>query len=120
MRSATGWSGMDPRPRKRIVGSQGWWKAQHRRKTGRCSLCRRTAKTSWHHLVDRSLGGDDIEVNLIELCGGGTTGCHGDITGWLKDARCRLREKLTVEQMRYMAERKGPDWVDRYYPKEKA
>ena len=108
----------DPKPRKRIVGSRAWWEAQQARKSGRCALCRRKAKTSWHHLVDRSLGGDDAGENLVELCGDGTRGCHGEITGWKGEARPRLRSILNDEQIGYITQRKGQYWLDRYYPKE--
>lgn len=108
----------DPKPRKRIREGKTWWQKQQRRKAGRCSLCRRTTKTSWHHLVERSLGGDDLEVNLIELCGDGTRGCHGDVTMRLRDARARLRRILNAQQIGYIIERKGRDWIDTHYPKE--
>lgn len=41
-----------------------------------------------HHVLSRSLGGDDVRENLVPLCGDGTSGCHG----WVEenvDSVCR-------------------------------
>lgn len=108
----------DPKRRRRHVETPGWWKKQQRRKTGKCVLCRRTRKTSWHHLVPRSQGGGDVEENLVELCGDGTTGCHGDIEARRRGARHHLRSKLTVAQTAYIIGRTNRDWIERHYPTE--
>ena len=42
----------------------------------RCRRCRQPAE-SIHHRLPRSRGGDDSPLNLVALCGSGTTGCHG-------------------------------------------
>ncbi len=36
-------------------------------------------KGSVHHIVPRSLGGDDVPANFVCLCGSGTTGHHGKV-----------------------------------------
>jgi 5-methylcytosine-specific restriction endonuclease McrA len=47
-----------------------------------CRLCRSWAlPAGLHHIVPRSLGGDDVAANLVLLCGTGTTGCHGHVFG---------------------------------------
>lgn len=50
--------------------------------TGRCAVCGRLA-TNRHHVVPKGMGGCSAEVEdripKIELCGSGTTGCHGDV-----------------------------------------
>ncbi len=48
---------------------------------GRCQLKIPSVCTQWatnrHHRKLRKHGGTDEPVNLIDLCGSGTTGCHG-------------------------------------------
>lgn len=49
------------------------------RSGGRCEGCRCCTATSWQHRVKRGQGGSWSPSNGIDLCGSGTTGCHGDI-----------------------------------------
>lgn len=41
-----------------------------------CVLCGAVLPVSLHHIYNR----DDIEENLVMLCGDGVSGCHGAIT----------------------------------------
>lgn len=43
-----------------------------------CALCGATWPTTLHHISNKPR--DDLEANLVMLCGSGTTGCHGKIT----------------------------------------
>lgn len=47
-----------------------------------CEVCWRALSTNTHHRRPRGMGGSkdpvtDSVVNLLRLCGSGTTGCHG-------------------------------------------
>lgn len=43
-----------------------------------CVLCLETFRLSLHHIHNKPR--NDVEANLVMLCGDGTTGCHGMIT----------------------------------------
>lgn len=65
---------MIPRPVLAII---------ERRSGGLCELCGGKA-TNTHHRRSRGMGGSrdpvtNSVVNLLRLCGSGTTGCHGHI-----------------------------------------
>ncbi len=60
---------------KRIVDTQ-LMRDLYRGRSHECALCG-MANVSLHHILRRSQGGDDVEANLVFLCGSGTTGCHG-------------------------------------------
>jgi hypothetical protein len=49
------------------------------RSGGYCEYCGHRA-TNMHHRVNRSQGGGWSPVNILHLCGSGTTGCHGFFT----------------------------------------
>lgn len=38
---------------------------------------KQTLASSLHHVISKSLGGDDCEENSVSVCGSGTTGHHG-------------------------------------------
>ena len=90
---------------------------------GRCRLCGkpiRDVRLSRHHLIARGQGGDDVDDNLVPLCGSGTEGCHGDVEHWRAMARQRLRRLLRPEEVRYV-NRRGvelgkPGLLDTLYP----
>ncbi|MGW4422767.1 HNH endonuclease [Streptosporangium sp. NPDC004631] len=47
---------------------------------GRCVRCGKAPardEDSIHHRIPRGRGGENTAVNLLLLCGSGTTGCHG-------------------------------------------
>lgn len=46
----------------------------------RCAACGARA-TNCHHVLGRPQGGDDVDVNLVPLCGSGSQGCHGALHG---------------------------------------
>lgn len=126
----------DPKPRPRIRATSTQWRALRVRKLlGRpCRLCP-AAATNLHHVVPRSQGGDDVEANLVEVCGSGTTGCHGatetgercvDADGTAHDpdvvnARIRRFVAESHGHCLYLVKKLGgPDqarsFLDRYYP----
>ncbi len=107
----------DPRPVGRRVASREEWEKLRIRKLAGCRICGAGAsQCSLHHLVPRSLGGDDVDTNLVALCGTGTTGCHGKIEArdpWYLN---ELRMQLLGSELCYILNSKGEDWLDRYYP----
>jgi hypothetical protein len=68
------------------------------------------------HLVARSQSGDDVESNIVPLCGSGTTGCHGKLHSADAEAAKLLRSRLRDEEVEYVIGRKGEAWLDRIYP----
>jgi hypothetical protein len=65
----------DPKPARRVVDDSFsravFAEEQH------CVACGKPAGSA-HHVLSRSLRGDDVIENGIAVCGSGTTGCHGD------------------------------------------
>src|SRR5262245_43927781 len=66
--------GPDPKPAKRIrdelvfeLFHDQYWHCLH---CGKVNV-------SAAHVISRGAGGDDVMANLVPLCGGGSTGCHG-------------------------------------------
>lgn len=51
------------------------------RSGGICEKCGQARATNWHHRKNASQGGEASLSNALHLCGSGTTGCHGWITG---------------------------------------
>lgn len=63
----------DPKPEGRVRDPQ-LLKVLHL-KWRECVLCRANDQLSLHHINKHPR--DDIEGNLVMVCGSGTTGCHG-------------------------------------------
>jgi len=92
------------------------------RREGRCRLCRRSwhdagGIASRHHLIPRGQGGDDVDQNLIPVCGTGTTGCHGELEHSVH-ARARLRPMLFPDELSYGMIKVGPGRFNKRYPQE--
>lgn len=71
---------------------------------------------SFHHLIGRDLLGDDMLENLIEVCGTGTTGCHGKLQELDPGTCSQLRSVLTSAEIAAASLKLGRDWLDRWYP----
>jgi hypothetical protein len=84
-----------------------------------CRCCGRPASNG-HHIVPKGAPwfGDDIEDNIVPVCGTGTTGCHGalhgngytDLTGkrWTPEiVTHRIGERLRPEELAAVAQRFG-------------
>jgi len=104
----------DPKPAARIVDRYaGWTKVLTE---GDCRVCGTRWPLTRHHLIKRSQGGDDIDDNLVPLCGNGTTGCHGRVEARDSNTLHLLRHLLTPEEVAYCKAKKGEAWLDRMYP----
>jgi len=49
------------------------------RSGGICEVCGEQRATNFQHRKNRSQGGRWSAANGLDVCGSGTTGCHGDI-----------------------------------------
>lgn len=104
----------DPKPPKRVVASLNSWESLRYQKLGPCRICGKVPATL-HHLVPRSLRGDDVAENLVPLCGHGTQGCHGDVEAHRPEAVAALRQALRPEELKYILTLKGSVFLERYY-----
>lgn len=68
----------DPKPDPRIVDTRAT-----SRKTLRDPWCRACGHRagSGHHLIPKGERGDDVEANIVPVCGNGASRCHGAIHG---------------------------------------
>lgn len=102
----------------RIVATRDEWERIVLAKAGPCRSCGAPGE-SFHHVVAKSLRGDDLPANIIPLCGDGTRGCHGALEthspGWEEVAHA-VRASLTPLELAYVRAKKGAHWLDRYLP----
>lgn len=104
----------NPRPARRIVNDQAG-----RSKCGpgaECRLCGARSGLERHHLVPRSQRGDDVDANIVPLCGAFDADCHGRITRNDPDALALLRGRLWPEEEAYAAHKRGWAWLEQRYP----
>ena len=112
----------DPKPAKRMKASRWRWSVMRELllKSGtRCVGCGTSSRLSLHHVVPKSLGGDDLIANLVPLCGSGTEGCHGIYEGRLEGWEAvadGIRAALSPIQRAFVVRKKSEEWLDRYYP----
>lgn len=105
----------DPKPEPRIIDPEAG-----RAKVlleGRCRLCDLGPwwKLSRHHLVPTGQGGDDLDCNIVPLCGHGTVGCHGLVEHSMI-ARSLLRPRLTLDEWAYVVGKVGLGRAEARYP----
>lgn len=74
--------------------------------------CRRCgyAAGSGHHIVPKGSPhfGDDVEENVVPLCGSGTTGCHGEVERHVEAACREVGAKLRDDEIAYVLRKLGP------------
>jgi hypothetical protein len=110
----------DPKPPRRVKATLAEWKRIREDKLGPCRVCG-SHPTSLHHILPKSLGGDDIADNCAPLCGTGTTGCHGRIEAFEPWACTIFGKRLTDAEKAYVTRKKGAYYLtDRYGVKEAA
>jgi 5-methylcytosine-specific restriction endonuclease McrA len=68
-----------------------------------------------HHIVPRSLGGDDRAGNLVRLCGTGTTGCHGHVENRSPSHLIALARTLTEREYLYVIGKLGEGALERLF-----
>jgi 5-methylcytosine-specific restriction endonuclease McrA len=106
----------DPKPVKRFrATAAGWVDLRARKLLGLCRVCEDAKAVSLHHVLPRSQGGDDVAENLVELCGDGTTGCHGLVEARDPWARSLLGQRLTVPERAYVITKQSVAWLEKNY-----
>lgn len=79
-----------------------------------CAVCGRVQADELHHVVRKSQSGDDLLVNLMELC----RACHALVEARdravLAQARAVIYQR--PEMYGYIVGKKGQGWLDRAYP----
>jgi hypothetical protein len=93
---------------RRIVDPAAVRRATLRRRE--CAACGEPGANG-HHVVEKDDGGDDVDENIVTLCGSGTMGCHGALHG-------NPYVKVVVEvgagtPDSYVEERRDREWVAR-------
>jgi 5-methylcytosine-specific restriction endonuclease McrA len=104
----------DPRPEKRIK-DPAVMKALHVRGVV-CALCGNPGTLD--HIYPKGQGGDDVPSNLMGLCGGGTSGCHGLKHSEDVYTRIQIGEHLVEDRPDFMfyiqgklGETEGREWL---------
>ena len=97
-------SAADPRPPRRVRDPE-LLRTLHVQWRGSCALddqggCRED-RYSLHHVLNKPR--DDVQANLVMLCGDGTTGHHGLVTAHDHHACIRLGHHLVTERLDTMA-----------------
>jgi hypothetical protein len=105
----------DPKPIARVKADQNEWVKLRAEKLGPCRICTLGDNVTLHHLVSKSLRGDDVAANLVPLCGDGTRGCHGRIESRDPWAATLLGHSLTRAEREYVIEKKSAAFLNKYY-----
>lgn len=95
----------------RIIEDQLGWEQLRRAKLRPCRVCGNSWLPQLHHLVSRSLGGDDVPDNLVPLC----SDCHGLVEDHDHETLRVLGERLTHREMDYVTGKKGSGYLVRRY-----
>src|SRR5688500_4725357 len=105
--------GPDPKPARRVKATTAEWEQIRARKLDGwpCRVCEAFQAATLHHLVSKSLGGDDVADNCVPLCGSGTTGCHGLVEAYDEWACSLLGFRLTAAEREYVVGKKGADFL---------
>lgn len=87
----------------------------------RCALCPKPSANG-HHLLSRGAPhfGDDVQENIVALCGTGTMGCHGAVENEDEWARRSLGAYVVARRpdaVEYLSGKLGPsaarEWLRR-------
>lgn len=98
---------------RRKVASPKQWQAIIEAKRGPCRVCDLGAvswrgRIEYHHLLARSLGGDDVAENIVPL----HRVCHGAVEGRVPSALRRVRDSLTDAEYAYLIGKRGEGSVE--------
>ena len=105
----------DPKPTRRIVDPKVGLETIAKGRQCAVEGCTKPAATR-HHVVPKSLGGDDHVDNIFGVCGSGTTEHHGLLEKRDPDTCRRLRAAMPPEVIRYVIVAKSKVFLDLYYP----
>lgn len=104
----------DPKPAARIVATRSQWDDLRFEKLGTCRVCGAYDDVELHHLLSKSLRGSDVAANLIPLC----HRHHMLAENWDPPTLHAIRSGLRPEELRYLLDHKGVDYLERRYPSE--
>lgn len=105
-----------PKRRHRIFATTAEWERLRALKLTGCRLCGRGPYLcTLHHIVPRSLGGDDVADNLVALCGDGTRGCHGLAEAREGETLAALADALTASERAYARSKLGAFALERLF-----
>ena len=107
---------------RRKVASAKDWQRITAAKLGPCRVCVRTLsnggtpayaphRVQFHHLVARVHGGDDVEDNIVPLCGN----CHSLVTRRSRPALRSLSESLSDFERGYVLRKVGDAGYSRIF-----
>ena len=83
----------------------------YRRDGWACALCSNPQGIQAHHMIPRSKGGKDTEMNLITLCTYCHFAIHGDALDAKNDAERDYWQKWTEQEaIEYLADYYAPNW----------
>jgi 5-methylcytosine-specific restriction endonuclease McrA len=105
----------NPRPARRIVDRDA---GRSKVAGAACRVCGGRTGLERHHLVPRSQRGDDVDENIVPLCGPWMPSCHKLVTENDPAALATLRGRLWPEEEAYVARKMGWGWLERRYPSE--
>ena len=95
----------------RVTADREMWEQLRRAKLGPCRCCGNNFLPQLHHLLSRSLGGDDVPANLVPLC----RRCHELVENHDEHACQPLRLSLTDAELEYLSVKKYAGYADRRY-----
>lgn len=110
--------GPDPKPDARIRDPHAG--LEKMRREGRCRVCAGRYLLSRHHVVPKGQRGDDVDENLVPLCGECHGALHRDDQPQFRGGRTIgqvLRVKLRADELAYIVAKKGEAWLDAHYPR---
>ncbi len=108
-----------PKKQARTIDRKATTRAVIKRRA--CGICGQPAATG-HHVLKRGAPhfGDDLDANIVSLCGSGTTGCHGLVENENRAARKSLGEHLSADRpdtvfyvLEKLGDTPGRDWLKR-------
>jgi 5-methylcytosine-specific restriction endonuclease McrA len=105
------------RYRRRVASPKQWAAIRADKLYGNyCAIeaCANDAETL-HHLVPRSMGGDDVADNLVGLCGNGSSGCHGLVTENDPGTLAALAASLRESEVAYVVSKLGESAMQRLF-----
>jgi 5-methylcytosine-specific restriction endonuclease McrA len=95
----------------RVIADREMWEQLRRAKLRPCRICNDAFLPQLHHLLARSLGGDDVPQNLVPLC----RKCHQLVEEHDEKACQQLRLTLTDAELEYLSVKKWAGYADRRY-----
>lgn len=103
---------------RRKVASPKQWQAIIAAKQGPCRVCVNALTNGYdygviefHHLVPRSLGGDDVEDNIVPL----HSICHAFVTARAGTGPARIGRSLSDAERAYVVGKLGADGMRRLF-----